>query len=64
MINKKGNECNIEACLCRHRCSRKAISITYSEFVFVALHIENAMHMRYIVTYGLLSNTIFFHIMP
>ena len=28
---------NTEACLCNHRCSGKAISITYSECVFVAL---------------------------
>jgi hypothetical protein len=42
--------------------SWKAISITYSECVFVALGIQHAMRMRPIVVYGLSDSTEFFHI--
>ena len=35
--------------LCNHCCNGKSISITYSECVFVALGIQHAMHMHYIV---------------
>jgi hypothetical protein len=37
-----------EARSCNHCCSGKAISITYSECVFVALDIQHAMHMRHL----------------
>jgi hypothetical protein len=40
----------------------EAISITYSEFVFVALGIQHAMRIRHIVICDLPRSTIFFHI--
>ena len=40
---------NIEARSCNNCCSGKAISITYSEYVFVALGIQYAMSMRRII---------------
>jgi hypothetical protein len=40
----------------------KTISVTYSECVFVALGIQQAMRMRHIVICGLPPSTIFFHI--
>ena len=51
---------NIEVRSCNNYCSLKAISITYSEFVFLALGIHHAV--RRVVIYGLLGCTIFFHI--
>jgi hypothetical protein len=44
-LYKTGNVCtmNIEACSCNHCCSGKAVSITWSECVFVALSIHHAM---------------------
>jgi hypothetical protein len=39
------------------------MSITYSECVFVALGIQHAMRVRYIVICGLSGSTVFFHIM-
>ena len=55
---------NIEGRPFNHCCSEKAISVTYSEFVFVALGIQHAMRMRHIVTCGLSSPTTIFHIIP
>jgi hypothetical protein len=52
--------CNMEARLCNHCCRGKAINITYSECVSVALGIQHAMHMRHTVTCGLSDSTIFF----
>ena len=40
---------NIRARSCNHCCSGKAISMTYSECVFVALGVQNAMRMRQII---------------
>ena len=39
---------NVEARSCRHCCGGTAIRITYSECVFVALGIQNAMRVRHI----------------
>ena len=57
-------ERNIEERSCNHCCSGKAISITYTECVFVALGIQHAMHMRHILICGLPRSTKFFHIIP
>jgi len=54
--------CNIEMHLCNHCCSWKVISIIHSECVFIALGIQHTMHMCYIVTCGLPSCTLFFHV--
>ena len=40
---------NSEGRSCNHCCSDKAISITYSECVFVAFYILRAMRMRHII---------------
>jgi hypothetical protein len=53
---------NSKARSCNHRCGGKAISITYSEFVFVVFGIQYAMRMRHIVVCGLPGFTIFYHI--
>ena len=50
---------NIEVHSCNHSCTRKAIIITYSECVFVALSVHHAKHMRHIVACGLPESTIF-----
>ena len=51
---------NIEARWCNHCCSGKAISVTYSEYVSVALGIQHATRMRHIVICGLPGCTNFF----
>jgi hypothetical protein len=38
------------------------MSVTYSEFIFVALNMKNAMHMHHIDICGLPGYTIFFYI--
>jgi len=43
-------------------CSGKAISIIYSECVFVALGIENALLMHHIVICSLSGTTVFCHV--
>ena len=53
---------NFEACLANQSCSGKAIRITYSECVFVALDIQLAMSIRHVVICGLPGSAIFFHI--
>jgi len=53
---------NIEAPSCNIYCSGKSISITYCEFVFVALCIQHAMRLCLIVIYGLLVSTVLFHL--
>jgi hypothetical protein len=53
---------NIKARSCNRCSSGKAVSITYSGFVFVALSIQHAMRMRHIVIYALYGSTLFFHI--
>jgi hypothetical protein len=55
-------KCYIEAHLCNHCRNGKAISITYSEYAFVALIIQYAKHMRHIFICDLPHSTIFFHI--
>jgi len=52
---------NIEARLCNYCCSGKAINITYSEFVFVALGVEYAMRMHHVVICGLSCSVTLFH---
>ena len=47
--------------LCNHCCSGNAVSITYSECVFVALVIQHAMQMCHIVICSLSGFSIFFH---
>ena len=42
--------------------SSNAITSTYSESVYVALGIQHAMRMRYIVICDLSGSTIFFHL--
>jgi hypothetical protein len=51
----------IEARSYNHYCSGKAIIITYSECVFVALGIQHATRMRHIVICDLSGCTVFFH---
>ena len=46
-------------CSCDHCCCGKAINITYSEFMFVALGIKHAMCMRHIAICVLPRSTIF-----
>ena len=53
---------SIEARPCNHSYSGKAIGITYSGCVFVALVIRYVMRMRHINMGGLSSCTNLFHI--
>ena len=53
---------NLEARLCNRCGSDKAINITYSESMFVALVTQNAKRMLPIVICGLSGCTVFFHI--
>ena len=53
---------NIVVFSCNH-CNRgKATRITYSGYVFVALGIQYAVRMRYVVCCGLFGSTILFHL--
>ena len=45
-------KCNIETHLCNHHCSGKAINITYSECVSVALGTNHEMCMCHTVICG------------
>jgi hypothetical protein len=55
--------CNFDARSHNPCCRGEAISITYSECVFVALVIQHAKRMRRIIVIcGLSGSTIFFHI--
>jgi len=47
---------NIKARSCNHRCSGKAISITYTECLFAALGIQH-----HTVICGLSGSTVFIH---
>jgi hypothetical protein len=51
---------NTEARSCYHCCSGKAISIAYSDRVFVALGIQHAMQVRRIISSS--GCNLFFHI--
>jgi len=56
------NNVNTEVRSYNHCCNGKTMSITYCEFVFVALVIQHAMHMCHIVICGLPGSTVFSHI--
>ena len=66
-MNKGGNvrvtyQHNIVARSCNHRSCGKAKSITYSEYMTVALGIQHEERIRWIVICGLPGSTVFFHI--
>ena len=52
---------NTEARWYNNCCSKKAVSIMYSEFVFLDLGNQDAKRMRHIVIFGLYGSTLFFH---
>ena len=54
--------CNSEARWCNRCCSVKAITVTYSECVFVGLGIQREMRLWYIVICDLPGYTIFFYV--
>jgi hypothetical protein len=56
IIRHNKYKCNVEARSCSHNCSGKSISITYAEYVLVALV------THHIVTFGLSECTTFFNI--
>jgi len=51
---------NIEAFSRTHSCREKAVSITYSECVTVALHIQHAKRIRHTSIFGLSGSATFF----
>jgi hypothetical protein len=53
---------NIEARSCNYCSCEKAISITHSKRVFVALAIQHARRMHHTVICGLFSSAKFFHV--
>jgi len=53
---------NTEARSCNHCYGEKATTIGQTECVFVALGIQRAMRMSYMVICGLPGSTIFFNI--
>jgi hypothetical protein len=61
---KVGINVTVEALSCNHcgRKKKKAISITYSECVFIALGIQHAKRKSHTVICGLSGCTGFFHI--
>jgi len=67
-VHKQDMQCTykrkIDARSCIHVCRGKAISITYSECLFIVLVIHHAMRMRHIIVsfVGPARCTIFFHI--
>jgi len=55
---------NTGARSCNRSCSGKAMSITYSESMFVALGFQHAMRMRHVVICGLSGCTKVFYTIP
>ena len=53
---------NIEKHSRNHCCSRKAASITYSEWVFVAISFLHALHIHHIAICFLSDCAVFFHV--
>ena len=51
---------NTKARACNHYCTGKAIGITYSECLPIALGIQREMRMRHVVICDLSGSTIFF----
>ena len=50
---------NVEEHSCNHCCNGKAVSITYSECVFLVLGVQHTMRMRHIIIRGLSGSTNF-----